>query len=115
MRYFASMIEAANAFAKIAAPFKTIVYDDGCHARELDRREQRLLENVCAKLGYDVEEIGGVSPVRLCLEPVAPTRRPAGAAVTSAASRSSANARARREATTVCTSARGGRSPAGPC
>ena len=57
VRYFASMIEAANAFVKVAEPFKTIIYDDGCQARELNRNEQRLLENVCAKLGYDLEDL----------------------------------------------------------
>jgi hypothetical protein len=55
MRYFASMLDAANAFVKATEPFKTVVYDDGCTARELNRDEQRLLENVCLKLGYDVE------------------------------------------------------------
>jgi hypothetical protein len=58
VRYFASMIDAANAFVKATEPFKTVIYDDGCEARELNRDEQRLLENVCAKLGYDVEAIG---------------------------------------------------------
>ncbi len=56
-RDFATMIEAANAFVKVAAPFKTIIYDDGHQARELNRNEQRLLENVCAKLGYDLEDL----------------------------------------------------------
>ena len=37
---------------------KTVIFDDGCCARELNRDEQRLLENVCAKLGYDVAEVG---------------------------------------------------------
>ena len=58
VRHFASMIEAANAFVKSTEPFKTVIFDDGCVARELNRDEQRLLENVCAKLGYDVEEVG---------------------------------------------------------
>lgn len=57
VRYFASMIDAANAFVKAAEPYKTVIYDDGCTARELNRDEQRLLENVCAKLGYDVEAV----------------------------------------------------------
>ena len=57
VRYFASMLAAANAFAKATERFKTVVYDDGCTARELNRNEQRLLENVCAKLGYDVAEV----------------------------------------------------------
>jgi hypothetical protein len=35
-----------------------VIYDDGCTARELNRNEQRLLESVCAKLGYDVEWVG---------------------------------------------------------
>ena len=58
MRYFGSMLAAANAFAKATEPYKTAIYDDGCCARELNRDEQRLLENVCAELGYDVEEVG---------------------------------------------------------
>jgi hypothetical protein len=58
VRYFGSMIDAANAFAKAMEPYKTVIYDDGCTARELNRNEQRLLENVCAKLGYDVAEVG---------------------------------------------------------
>jgi hypothetical protein len=58
VRYFATLIDAANAFAKTPEPYKQIVYDDGCTARELNADEQRLLENVCAMLGYDVEEVG---------------------------------------------------------
>jgi hypothetical protein len=57
VRYFASMLAAANAFVKATEPFKTVVYDDGCCARELNRDEQRLLENVCAKLGFDVDTV----------------------------------------------------------
>jgi hypothetical protein len=52
------VIEAANAFVKADEPYKTIVYDDGCEARHPNGDENRLLENVCAKLGYDVEEVG---------------------------------------------------------
>lgn len=58
VRYFAAMIDAANAFVKATEPYKTVIYDDGCTARELNRDEQRLLENVCSMLGYDVEEVG---------------------------------------------------------
>jgi len=58
-RYFATLIEAANEFAKSPEPYKTIVYDDGCTARELNRAESLLLENVCGKLGYQVEEVAG--------------------------------------------------------
>jgi hypothetical protein len=58
VRYFAAMIDAANAFAKAAEPYKTVIYDDGCCARELNAAEQRLLEHVCAMLGYDVAEVG---------------------------------------------------------
>jgi hypothetical protein len=57
VRYFRTLVQAANAFVNATEPFKTVVYDDGCTARELNRDEQRLLENVCAKLGYDVESI----------------------------------------------------------
>lgn len=58
MHHYETMIEAANAFTKADEPYKAIVYDDGCQARDLNGDEQRLLVNVCAKLGYDVEEIG---------------------------------------------------------
>jgi hypothetical protein len=52
------MLDAANAFVKAAEPFKTVIYDDGCTARHLNGDGRRLLENVCATLGYDVEELG---------------------------------------------------------
>ena len=55
--YYGSMIAAANAFLKCEEPYKTIVYDDGCRARELTREESRLLENVAAKLGYEVKDV----------------------------------------------------------
>jgi hypothetical protein len=58
VRYFASMLDAANAFAKATEPYKTVIYDDGCTARELNRDEQRMLENVCNMLGYDVGTVG---------------------------------------------------------
>ena len=58
VRYLGSMLAAANAFAKATEPYKTVIFDDGCCARELNRDEQRLLENVCAKLGLDVAEVG---------------------------------------------------------
>jgi hypothetical protein len=54
VRHFASMIDAANAFAKATEPFKNVIYDDGCTARHLNRDEQRLLESVCRVLGYEV-------------------------------------------------------------
>jgi hypothetical protein len=57
VRYFETMIEAANAFVKAAEPYKTVLYDDGCQARHLTGDENRLLENVAAKLGYDVGEV----------------------------------------------------------
>ncbi len=57
--YHPSMLAAANAFAKSEAPFKTVLYDDGHLARELTGDEERLLENVCAKLGLEVGEVGG--------------------------------------------------------
>lgn len=56
MRHFARIIDAANAFAKAEEPFKTVIYDDGCEARELNRNEQWMLESVCRILGYDVED-----------------------------------------------------------
>jgi hypothetical protein len=59
VRHFARIIDAANAFVKAPDPFKTVIYDDGCTARELNRDEQWMLESVCRILGYDVEEVGG--------------------------------------------------------
>jgi hypothetical protein len=59
MRHYATLIEAANAFVKAEEPLKTVIYDDGCQARELNGDECRLLENVAAKLGFHIEEVGG--------------------------------------------------------
>lgn len=59
VRYFASMIDAANAFVKATEPFKTVVYDDGCTVRHLNADELRLLENVCNMLGHDLEAVEG--------------------------------------------------------
>ena len=59
VRYFGSMLDAANAFVKAAEPFKTVVYDDGCQVRHLNGDELRLLENVCNKLGHDLEAVEG--------------------------------------------------------
>jgi hypothetical protein len=41
VRYFRTLVQAANAFVNAPAPFRQIVYDDGCTARELD--ENRAL------------------------------------------------------------------------
>jgi hypothetical protein len=46
LRYFARIIDAANAFAKADEPWKTVNYDDGREARELNRDEQWMLESV---------------------------------------------------------------------
>lgn len=58
MRHYPTMLEAANAFAKDDAPYKQVIFDDGCEARELNHQEQRLLEAVCELLGYEVGEVG---------------------------------------------------------
>ncbi len=52
------LLEQAQA-AKALEPYKTVVFDDGCDARELNSDESRLLEDVCARLGYAVEDVGG--------------------------------------------------------
>ena len=57
VRFFDSMLDAANAFATETAPYKTVLYDDGCQARELDGREQRLLEKVCDLHGLEIGEL----------------------------------------------------------
>jgi hypothetical protein len=36
-----------------------VVFDDGHVARELHHDEERLLANVCSKLGLEVEEVEG--------------------------------------------------------
>jgi hypothetical protein len=59
VRYFPTILEAANAFAKSEAPFKTVVFDDGHQARHLTADEERLVENVCTKLGLEVGEAHG--------------------------------------------------------
>ena len=58
IRHYPTMLQAANAFAKTEAPFKQVIFDDGHLARELNRREQQQLEDVCDMLGLDVEETG---------------------------------------------------------
>jgi hypothetical protein len=57
VRYFPTLIDAANAFAKSETPFKRMVYDDGHQARDLTADEEQLVENVCAKLGLEVGEV----------------------------------------------------------
>jgi hypothetical protein len=54
-----SMIAAANAFAHSTAPYKQVIYDNGHIARELNKREQALLERVCELLGYEIEQVNG--------------------------------------------------------
>ena len=54
-----TMLDAANGFVKAERRYRTVVYDDGCEARELTADEQRLLENVCAKLGHELVEVDG--------------------------------------------------------
>jgi hypothetical protein len=56
-RHYATMLAAANAFAKSDAPYRQVIYDDGCEVRWLNAREQRLLHKVCGMLGLDVEEV----------------------------------------------------------
>ena len=51
------MLDAANAFVKADAPYKTLIYDDGHHARDLNAQEQQLLEHVCSLLGYDIADV----------------------------------------------------------
>ncbi len=59
IRHFPTMLAVANAFANAPEPFKQVIYDDGQEARELDQREQRMLEAVRQMLGYDLKEIEG--------------------------------------------------------
>ncbi len=57
IRHYPSLLAAANAFVKDPSAYKQIVYDDGHCARELDEREEALLERVCWMLGYELDEI----------------------------------------------------------
>jgi hypothetical protein len=57
--YHSTILDAANAFAKSEAPFKIVVFDDGHQACDLTDDEERLLENVCSKLGLEVGEVQG--------------------------------------------------------
>jgi hypothetical protein len=59
IRHFPTVLAAANALVKAPEPYRQVIYDNGVEARELDQREQALLERVCSMLGYDVEEIDG--------------------------------------------------------
>jgi hypothetical protein len=59
IRHYPTMLDAANAFVKDSAPYKTVIFDDGCQARVLEDREQRLLEHVCGLHGYDVDQLEG--------------------------------------------------------
>ena len=54
--HYATMLKAANAFVNADAPYRQVIYDDGRTARQLNRREQQLLEDVCDMLGYEVAE-----------------------------------------------------------
>lgn len=56
IRHYPTMLAAANAFAKHSAPYKQVIYDNGHDARELNQREQQVLEDVCDMLGLVVEE-----------------------------------------------------------
>ena len=51
------LLEQARA-AKALEPYKTVEFDDGCDARELNSDESRGLEDACARLGYTVEGDG---------------------------------------------------------
>jgi hypothetical protein len=51
IRHYPSMLDAARAFVRDPAPFRQVIFDDGCVARELDDRERVLLEGVCDALG----------------------------------------------------------------
>lgn len=58
-RHYRTLLDAANAFVKTREPYRQILYDIGHEARELNEREQALLDRVCHMLGFDVEQIDG--------------------------------------------------------
>ena len=57
IHHYRTMIDAANAFVHSTAPYKQVIYDNGHIARELNKREQQLLERVCHLLGYEIEQV----------------------------------------------------------
>jgi hypothetical protein len=58
-RRYKTFIEACNGFAHSTAPYRTILHDDGCEVRELDQREEAMLERACELLGQETERIDG--------------------------------------------------------
>ena len=56
VRHHETLMQACNALAHDEAPHSTIIYDDGHTARELNDREEQLLEDVCDMLGYTVDD-----------------------------------------------------------
>ena len=70
VRYFASMLDVAKAFAKTPEPYKQIVYDDGCEVRHLNRDE--TWTGVRLRLPRPRRRGGRLMPIRLCLEPRCP-------------------------------------------
>ncbi len=57
IRHYPTLVAAANAFANTTEPYRTIIYDDGHHARELNAQEDALLEHVCTMLGIERQDI----------------------------------------------------------
>jgi hypothetical protein len=53
----ATPLEAANAFVRHPAAYKTVIYDDGETARELNAQEQTLVHHVARKLGYEIDHL----------------------------------------------------------
>jgi hypothetical protein len=56
---YPTLLAAANARLNATDPYTAIIYDDGDEARELTDQEERFVEAVAAKLGYDIEHIDG--------------------------------------------------------
>lgn len=56
--HYPTLEAAADAFVKVGETlFATVIYDDGCVARELTDDEQRLLEHLADMLELDVEDV----------------------------------------------------------
>ena len=90
VRYFASMLDVAKAFAKTPEPYKQIVYDDGCEVRHLNRDE--TWTGVRLRLPRPRRRGGRLMPIRLVSSRGVRTRRRHAEGVTNTGSRSSANA-----------------------
>jgi len=75
MRYYQSLIEATNAFVKAREPFKTVIFDDGHEARELNNRGAAATRERLRQAGLPTSRTTNPMPRKYCLEPRWPALR----------------------------------------